>query len=125
MRLLRVVPRRRGVIGVGACALVALACTILNLCTVSLLPPKIAPRDLRNAGAEAHVLIERQPRLVDDRRANSQDFDSLDRHATTFASMMTSEVVLDDVAQQLGDPADRARWLSADHHERARRFHAA
>ena len=84
------------------CALFALACTVWNLCSISVLPPSIAPRDLRNAGAEAHVLIDRQASTVQDRTSTRDDFDSLDRRAVVFANLLASQEVRADAARRLG-----------------------
>ena len=86
----------------AACGLVALACTVLNLCSVSLLPPRISPRDLRNAGAEAHVLVDRQTSTVQNRLASRENFESLDQQATMFANLLTSQSVRAEAAHKLG-----------------------
>ena len=112
--------RRRGLAGVGVCALIALACTVWNLCSIGLLPPKIAPRDLRNAGASAHVVIDRQTSALDDRYATGANFQALDRHAATFASLLSSEEVLAEAAHELGIPA-----AQLDGTTRAGRVHRA
>src|SRR4051812_23599524 len=98
--------RGRRLAGVGLCALVALACTVRNLCSIGLLPPRIAPRDLRNAGAAAHVVIDRQRSKIDDRYATGADFQALDRHAATFANLLSSKLVLAEVGRQLRIPLD-------------------
>ena len=74
----------------------------MNLCSISVFPPRIAPRDLSNSGAEAQVLIDGQASKITDRMATRDDLDSLDRRAIVFANLLTSRDVRADAARHLG-----------------------
>jgi hypothetical protein len=99
-------PRRRRLAGIAVCALVALFFAVWNVDTISLRPPGLAPRDLQLAGAETHLLIDRQTSTVTDHNADGTDFDSLNRRASLLANMLTGESVRSDAARHMGiDPA--------------------
>ena len=106
LRRLTATPRRRVVLGFALCTSIALACAIWSVCTIGLLPPKIAPRSLQFAGAEAHIMVDRAEPVVDVHKTGSQDFDSLTRRASLFASLLASESVRADAARRMHvDPA--------------------
>jgi hypothetical protein len=87
----------------GVAALVA---AVLSVCTVSLLPPRLEPRQLTIAGAATQIMIDTPRSAIVDPDAKPTDFQSLTYRADLLAGVMVSRSVLEQIASRAGVSAD-------------------
>ena len=85
---------------------VALACALWSVSSISLLPPKIAPRQLQTASATTHVLVDLPQSQMTDPRAAWDYFGATAMRADLVAHVMASTPALDHIARLAGVPAD-------------------
>jgi hypothetical protein len=86
--------RPPNVVIVAASTLIALVLASASVSSISLLPPKLEPRDYRTAGATTHVLIDLDRSRITDRRALWNHFDMLETRADALAQLMASAPVV-------------------------------
>ena len=95
--------RRSLLIGVVAfSALVGLVAAGLATGTLGLFPPELKPSSVRAAAAQTHVLVDRPPPSLVQRRALEQDLFTLVKHAELLGRVMVSPPVLDRMAVRAG-----------------------
>ena len=109
----------RRFVPLGACALLALVGAFVSISKISLLPPHLERRDLANAGAETHIMVDTPPASVLgapptaihqvappstilDPKALSEDFDALTDRATLLGSLLTTPPVVAQIAHFAG-----------------------
>jgi hypothetical protein len=85
---------------------VALACAIWSVSSISLLPPKIAPRQLQTASATTHVMIDLPRSQMTDPRAAWDYFGATAMRADLVAHVMASTPALDHIARYAGVRVD-------------------
>jgi hypothetical protein len=88
------------------CALVAFTCAVANVSQVSLVPPRIKPRQLEVAAATTRVAVDLPKPIARDSNAVLSQYDDLQRRAVLIANLMTSDAVMDSVARQSRIPRD-------------------
>jgi hypothetical protein len=89
------------------CALVAAACAVWSVCTISLLPPGIAPRALDIGAATARIAVDRPKPLIGDALAKEYDYETIQVRAVLVASLASTQPALAFIARRAGlDPAD-------------------
>jgi hypothetical protein len=100
-------PRLRLLLAIALCGAVAFTAAMLNVSSVSLLPPKITPRHLEIAGAGARVDVDNPRSLVSDRLATDGDYQTLQKRAVLMGSLMVSAPVRDRIARRVGIDPDQ------------------
>jgi O-antigen ligase len=101
------IQRRRVLLGVGLCGLVAgLAATLLQMGS--------GPASLKVGAAAAHVLVDSQAPSVVRRRMLPQEFDAVTKRAELLARVMVSPPVVARTARRMGVPADRVAAVGRD-----------
>jgi hypothetical protein len=95
-------PKLRLLLAIAACGLAAFAAAVANVSSISLLPPKIAPRQLDIAGAGARVIVDNPRPLLSDPRATDGDYQTLQKRSVLMGSLMVSAPVRDDIARRMG-----------------------
>jgi hypothetical protein len=76
---------------------------------VSVLPPRLAPRDLEMGTASTRVLVDTSKSLVLDIRYGTGDFDSLTARGVLLGNLMASAPVREYIARRAHVPADAIR----------------
>lgn len=109
----------RRFIPLGGCALIALVGAFVSISKISLLPPHLERRDLANAGAQTHILVDtppwsivaapptavRQvapPSTILDPNALSEDFDTLTSRASLLGGLLTTPPLVAQIAHFAG-----------------------
>lgn len=106
VRLYRRWPRQ---IIIALCALIALSCAIASVCTISLLPPKVAKRHLEVASASTRVSVDLARPLVTDALANDAEYESLYKRAVLVGALAASRPGTASIARRAGiDPSQLA-----------------
>ncbi len=99
------IARRRRLLAVAAISgVVALLAAISSLCEISLLPPKIAMRELQTGAAVTHILVD----LPHDERSHvsATEFETMTSRANLVGHVLASRPVLDRIAARRGiDPS--------------------
>ncbi len=107
MIVVRRVPFDRRLALIALCAAVATACAIWSVCTISLAPPGISPRQMDVAAATARLAVDRPKPLIGDDQATEYDYETLVTRSVLVATLASSEPVLDYIAAEAGlDPDD-------------------
>ena len=105
MRLLAKLDRRLLVLAL--CMAVASVCAIWSVCTVSLFPPSVAPRQMDIAAATARIAIDRPKPLIGDDHATDYDYETLQTRAVLLATLASTGPVAEYIARRAGiDPDD-------------------
>ena len=104
--------RRRRVAIVAASVVIAIASAIASISHISLLPPKLEPRAIEQAGAVAHVLVDLERSRITDRRADMPYFDLSKTRTNLLAPLMVSGPVLEHVARRVGVRANEIAAVS-------------
>lgn len=98
--------RLRLLLALTLCGLVAFAVALACISSISLLPPKITPRQLDVAGAGARVILDNPSALLGDRLATSGDYQTLQNRSVLMGSLMVSAPVRADIARRIGIGSD-------------------
>src|SRR5690348_6360601 len=97
----------RRAVGAGICLSLALLAAFASMRTISLMPFGIAPRSLQQAGAEAHVVVDRPQNFVGNGAASSDDLDVQWKRAVLVANLLSSEPAVARLGKRAGiNPAD-------------------
>jgi hypothetical protein len=91
---------------VGLCAVAALACAVLSVARVSLLPPSVEKRDLTVAAATVRIAVDLPKTLANDPLATEPEFQNVQRRAILIANLMTGDRALEQIGRRAGIPAD-------------------
>ncbi len=103
----RLSPRRRRRVAILAASfLIAIVSAAASNSHISLLPPKLEPRAIEQAGAVARVLVDVERSRITDRRADVPYFDLSKTRANVLAPLMASRPVIEHVGRRVGVPAD-------------------
>jgi hypothetical protein len=107
MAVTRHLPKRLPLVptAVAASFLIALICAVCSISSVSLLPPKIASRDVEIAGATTSVLIDAPKSVITEERPSwAYDIHSLISRAALFARLMATAPGVQYIARDAGFP---------------------
>ena len=93
---------------IAASVLIGLVCAIWSISTVSLVPPKLKPRDLETAGATASLMID-FPESVITHQSESWAFNvhSLITRAALLARLMATAPAVEYIGREAGIPPDQ------------------
>ena len=105
-------PRRSGFVILTASVLIALICAIASVSRVSLLPPKLEPRNLETSGAVTHVLVDLDRSGITDRTAEWAYFDRMTTRADLLAHLMASNPALKYIGRRANVPPDQIAAIS-------------
>ena len=93
---------------VAASFLIALACAIWSISSVSLLPPKVTSRDLETAGATTSVLLDSPQSVVTEQSAEwNDDVYSLVARAALLSRLMATAPAVQYIGQEAGVPPEQ------------------
>jgi hypothetical protein len=104
MEIRRLGRRRRLAIGVSL--VVGLLVAVGSIERISLLPPKLSPRDVEIATAHTSVVIDSPASIILDNRSDAYNFQSLQNRAILLGNVIASTPVLQYIAQQVRVPPD-------------------
>ena len=97
----------RRILVIVLCTAVASVCAIWSVCTISLLPPSVSPRQMDIAAASARIAIDRPKPLIGDDGATEYDYETLQTRAVLIATLASTEPAVDYIARRAGvDPDD-------------------
>ena len=92
---------------IALCAVVAAVCSVWSVCTISLAPPGIAPRELDIGAATARVAVDRPKPLIGDADATEYDYETIAKRAVLIASLASTRPVVEFIARRATlDPED-------------------
>lgn len=93
--------------GIALCVLAAVLAAAVSVCTISVIPPRIVPRNLDIAAASAHVVFDRPRPIVSDRLATDGDYQTLHKRTVLLGNLMTSAPALRHIARHADIDASR------------------
>jgi hypothetical protein len=100
------IARKRRLLAMAAISgVIALLAAISSLCQISLLPPKIAMRELQTGAAVTHILVD----LPQDERSHvsATEFETMTSRASLVGHVLASRPVLGRIASRMGiDPGE-------------------
>ena len=97
----------RRILVIALCTAVASVCAIWSVCTISLLPPSVSPRQMDIAAASARIAIDRPKPLIGDDRATEYDYETLQTRAVLIATLASTDPAVAYIARRAGiDPDD-------------------
>ena len=97
--------RRRFAV-VALCGLIAVACAVWSVSSISLAPPGIAPRQLDIAAAAARASVDLPAPLAADGLATEYDYETIQRRTVLVATLATAEPALEVIARRAGVDRD-------------------
>jgi hypothetical protein len=97
---------------VGLSVIVALGAAVLSVTRVSLLPPKLEPRQLQVGTAATHVVLDSPLRTSISPVVFPQHMDGLAKRADLLSEMLASPAVLEYVGRRVHVPAGQIGALS-------------
>lgn len=89
-----------------ASALLALIVAVWSVDKISLLPPRLTPRDLEMATATTHVIVDTPVSTVLDLRQNSDDIEALTQRAVLLGNVIANGRVAAAIAQSAHVPVN-------------------
>jgi hypothetical protein len=92
------------ILAAALCGLLALAAALLSVSEVSVLPPRIEPRQMQIAGAATHARVELPRADIVDKGVEQDDVDVLAHRTVLLSRLMTSDPVLDQIGSRAGVP---------------------
>jgi hypothetical protein len=101
-RILPKTRKRRLLLAIASCGLVAYLVSVWSVSSISLLPPKITPRSLDIAGAGAQVVVDNPRPLRSDSLATDGDYQTLQKRSVLMGSLIASAPVRADIARRIG-----------------------
>jgi hypothetical protein len=104
--------RRRRVAIVAASLAIAIVSAAASISHITLLPPKLEPRAIEQAGAVAHVLVDVERSRIADRRAAITYFELSKTRTNLLATLMASAPVLEHIARRADVPPDQIAAVS-------------
>ncbi len=104
--------RRRRVAIVAASLAIAIVSAVASISHITLLPPKLEPRAIEQAGAVAHVLVDLERSRIADRRAAITYFELSKTRTNLLATLMASAPVLEHIARRAHVPPDQIAVVS-------------
>ena len=91
---------------------VALVAAIISVSSVSLLPPKLEPRQLQVSTATARIMVDGQPPTALNPRAKIQDVDALTKRAEVLGRIVASPRLVSRIGARAGIRPDRIAALA-------------
>jgi hypothetical protein len=89
-----------------ASALLALIVAVWSVANISLLPPRLTPRDLEMATGTTHVIVDTPRSTVLDLRQNTDDLKALTQRAVLLGNVIANGAVRAAIAHQANVPVD-------------------
>ena len=93
--------------GVGVSALLAAFAAVWSVAYISLAPPRLEPRALDMATAQAQVIVDTPYSAVLDLRQGVEEIEPLKNRAVLIGTLMASAAVRADIARRAGVPPER------------------
>ena len=99
-------------LGVAVSALLAAFAAVWSVADISFSPPRLEPRALDMATAQAQVVVDTPYAAAVDLRQGVDDIEPLKQRAVLIGTLMASAAVRADIADRAGVPAERLQIVA-------------